>query len=174
MAAHSSVLAWRIPGTEEPGGLLSMGSHRVRHDWRDLAAAAAAAAGVLDQCVWGTFGSFKSYSKTPSRSLISGSGLYTQTLGRELPALTLLQTMVTVLQRFGAISSLYPFCNGPWVKNGFYRWIFAIDMMLGNTNFKPLWSKMLSQNSILQKMLYSFYYILNFINKNVEICLLIM
>ena len=32
MATHSSVLAWRIPGTEEPSGLLSMGSHRVRHD----------------------------------------------------------------------------------------------------------------------------------------------
>ena len=32
MATHSSVLAWRIPGTAEPGGLLSMGSHRVRHD----------------------------------------------------------------------------------------------------------------------------------------------
>ena len=32
MATHSSVLAWRIPETEEPGGLLSMGSHRVRHD----------------------------------------------------------------------------------------------------------------------------------------------
>ena len=31
MATHSSVLAWRIPGTGEPGGLLSMGSHRVRH-----------------------------------------------------------------------------------------------------------------------------------------------
>ena len=41
MATHSSVLAWRIPGTAEPGGLLSMGSHRVGHDWRDLAAAAA-------------------------------------------------------------------------------------------------------------------------------------
>ena len=41
MAAHSSVLAWRIPGTREPGGLLSMGSHRVGHDWSDLAAAAA-------------------------------------------------------------------------------------------------------------------------------------
>ena len=41
MATHSSVLAWRIPGTEEPGGLPSMGSHRVRHDWNDLAAAAA-------------------------------------------------------------------------------------------------------------------------------------
>ena len=41
MATHSSVLAWRIPGTEEPGRLLSMGSHRVGHDWHDLAAAAA-------------------------------------------------------------------------------------------------------------------------------------
>ena len=40
MATHSSVLAWRIPGIAEPGGLLSMGSHRVRHDWSDLAAAA--------------------------------------------------------------------------------------------------------------------------------------
>jgi len=39
---HSSVLAWRIPGTGEPGGLPSMGSHRVGHDWGDLAAAAAA------------------------------------------------------------------------------------------------------------------------------------
>ena len=38
MATHSSVLAWRIPGTGEPGGLPSMGSHRVRHDWSDLAA----------------------------------------------------------------------------------------------------------------------------------------
>ena len=40
MATHSSVLAWRIPGTAEPGGLPSMGSHRVGHDWSDLAAAA--------------------------------------------------------------------------------------------------------------------------------------
>ena len=44
MATHSSVLAWRIPGTEEPGGLPSMGLHRAGHDWSDLAAAAAAAA----------------------------------------------------------------------------------------------------------------------------------
>ena len=41
MATHSSVLAWRLPGTGEPGGLQSMGSHRVGHDWSDLAAAAA-------------------------------------------------------------------------------------------------------------------------------------
>jgi len=39
MATHSGVLAWRIPGMGEPGGLPSMGSHRVRHDWSDLAAA---------------------------------------------------------------------------------------------------------------------------------------
>ena len=44
MAPHSSVLAWRIPGMGEPGGLPSMASHRVRHDWSDLATAAAAAA----------------------------------------------------------------------------------------------------------------------------------
>ena len=48
MATHSSVLAWRIPGTGEPRGLPSMGSHRVRHDWSDLAAAAAAA--YICQC----------------------------------------------------------------------------------------------------------------------------
>ena len=42
VATHSSVLAWRIPGTGEPGGLPSMGSYRVRRDWTDLAAAAAA------------------------------------------------------------------------------------------------------------------------------------
>ena len=52
MANHSSVLAWRIPGTEEPSGLPSMGSHRVWHDWSDLAAVAAATA-VLN-CNQGT------------------------------------------------------------------------------------------------------------------------
>ena len=41
MATNSSILAWRIPGTAEPGGLLSMGSCRVGHDWSNLAAAAA-------------------------------------------------------------------------------------------------------------------------------------
>ena len=41
METRSSALAWRIPGTGEPGGLPSMGSHIVRHDWSDLVAAAA-------------------------------------------------------------------------------------------------------------------------------------
>ena len=42
MAPHSSTLAWKIPWMEGPGGLQSMGSQRVGHDWSDLAAAAAA------------------------------------------------------------------------------------------------------------------------------------
>ena len=42
MASHSNILAWRIPGMEEPGGPPSMGSHRVGHDRSELAAAAAA------------------------------------------------------------------------------------------------------------------------------------
>ena len=48
-AARSSALTWRIPGTGEPGGLQSMGSHRVGHDWSDLAAAAAAIIYRLDK-----------------------------------------------------------------------------------------------------------------------------
>ena len=47
MAAHSSVLAWRIPGAEEPGGLPSMGSHRIGHDWSDLAAAAGCVSSIV-------------------------------------------------------------------------------------------------------------------------------
>ena len=43
MAPHSSTLAWKIPRMEEPGGLPSLGSHRVGHDWSDLSAAATAA-----------------------------------------------------------------------------------------------------------------------------------
>ena len=49
MATHSSVLAWRIPGTGEPRGLPSMGSHRVRHNWNDLAAAAAATNDLMNK-----------------------------------------------------------------------------------------------------------------------------
>ena len=46
MATHSSIPAWRIPGMGEPGGLPSMGLHRVRHDWSDLAAATAGRLGL--------------------------------------------------------------------------------------------------------------------------------
>ena len=56
MATHSSILAWRIPGMGEPGGLPSLGSHRVRHDWRDLAAAAAVLGTLL---IWREIGKFR-------------------------------------------------------------------------------------------------------------------
>ena len=45
MATHSSVLAWRIPGTGEPGGLSSMGSHRVGHDWSNRSSSSRG-------CIW--------------------------------------------------------------------------------------------------------------------------
>ena len=54
MATHSSVLAWRIPGMGEPGGLPSLGLHRVGHDWSDLAAAAA----VTNQMTFWLFAKF--------------------------------------------------------------------------------------------------------------------
>ena len=79
MATHSSVLAWRIPGTGEPDGLPSMGSHRVGHDWSNLAAAAAA---VL--CIrWPNYRSF-SFSIRPSNEY---SGLISFRMGWfDLPA----------------------------------------------------------------------------------------
>ena len=51
MATHSSVLAWRILWMEKPGRLQSMGSHRVRHDWSDLAAAAANNSNQIEKCI---------------------------------------------------------------------------------------------------------------------------
>ena len=63
MATHSSVLAWRIPGTGQPGGLPSMGSHRVGHNWSDLTAAAAAAA-YLTSMYWGNFDQLKDLSSS--------------------------------------------------------------------------------------------------------------
>ena len=53
MATHSRVLAWRIPGMGEPGGLPSLGSHRVRHDWSYLATAAAVKAMVFPVVMYG-------------------------------------------------------------------------------------------------------------------------
>ena len=62
MATHSGVLAWRIPGTAEPGGLLSAGSHRVRHDWSDLAAAAVSPRNICILDVSSNFPNFKQQS----------------------------------------------------------------------------------------------------------------
>ena len=52
MATHFSVLAWRIPGTGKPGGLPSMGLHRVGHDWSNAASAAAGGGKLGDEQSW--------------------------------------------------------------------------------------------------------------------------
>ena len=74
MATHCSVLAWRSPGTGKPGGLPSVGSHRVGHDWSNLAAAAAAPPGhYVISCllvVW-----FPQYSVSSLRAGAWSSGL---------------------------------------------------------------------------------------------------
>ena len=66
MATHSSVLAWRIPGMGEPGGLPSVGSHRVGHDWSDSAAAAAAGivSVLLSDRVWFALTDLREWSWT--------------------------------------------------------------------------------------------------------------
>ena len=58
MVTHSSILAWRIPGTGEPGGLPSMGSYRVGQDWSDLAVAVATLSLVHLPYVWGNCGNY--------------------------------------------------------------------------------------------------------------------
>ena len=81
MATHSSVLAWRIPGTGEPGGLLSMGSHRVGHDWSDLAAAAAytyISIVPLPQSIQWTYSSSPKVSPRPFVTPASSQLLYSQ------------------------------------------------------------------------------------------------
>ena len=75
MATHSNVLAWRIPGTGEPGGLPSMGSHRVRHDWSDSAAVAAAADTTKDTH-WGGEELVKGLNFLKRRQLYQAAGSY--------------------------------------------------------------------------------------------------
>ena len=102
IATHSSVLAWRIPGTGEPGGLLSMGSHRVGHDWSDLAAAVAAC------CLLEITASLLSAYKPPKR-IIHFSKL-------------LLRTSKFSSLQFGALPSLpsfYLYHQTFWVMHWF-------------------------------------------------------
>ena len=70
MATYSSILAWRIPGTEEPGGLPSRGSHRVGHNWSNLAAAAVQfSCSVMSDSLW-PHACQRSLSITSSQSLL--------------------------------------------------------------------------------------------------------
>ena len=77
MATHSSVLAWGIPGTEEPGGLPSMGSHRVGHDWSDLAAVAAARKDIESRLT-GYWGITEQFFQCSEEKMILRLRFYTQ------------------------------------------------------------------------------------------------
>ena len=74
MATHSSVLAWRIPGTGKPGELPSMGSHRIGHDWSDLAAAAGSSVhGIFQARIleWGALSFSRGSSQPRDRTWVS-------------------------------------------------------------------------------------------------------
>ena len=91
MATHSSVLAWRIPGTGEPDGLPSMGSHRVGHDWSDLAAAAAAVnrrdVHFYWHLVYIAFSATSPKSKEPGENWLDLTRNYIQTLSNAVSPL---------------------------------------------------------------------------------------
>ena len=89
MATHSSVLAWRIPGTGNPGGLPSMGSHRVGHDWSDLAAAV-------------VFSSIQPWLIFPSSAPLLGSICSPQRTSDFLPTCREYSAVVPTWQQSGA------------------------------------------------------------------------
>ena len=91
MATRSSVLAWRIPGMGKPGGLLSMGSHRVGHDWSDLAAAAASSSKFWKLC--SLLLELEEYQWTITLSSSSGYGINWK-LYKESETLTSLQAQL--------------------------------------------------------------------------------
>jgi len=133
MATHSSVLDWRIPGTGEPGGLPSTGSHRVGHDWRDLAAAAADTVkcllalrfhGIKFQfiCLCLTLNSprYQNYLARWSSHMLSLS----QSTSEEIPSLAcFLQSQTSKLKREG--SNLYNTVRGltPWFQAVYFVWV---------------------------------------------------
>ena len=124
MATHSSVLAWRIPGTGEPGGLLSMGSHRVGHDWRDLAAAVAAAP-------WK-----KSYDK-PDRVLKS----------RDITLLTKVHKVKAMV--FPVV--VYR-CDSWLIKKAEHQRIDAFELWCWRRLLRLLWTAGISNQSILKEI----------------------
>ena len=93
MATHSSVLAWRIPGTEEPSGLPSMGSHRVGHDWSDLAVAVPCCGATKPSChnyaacaLWSTCAAAKTQCNQNFKNNIKST--YKKKKERCLPAMS--------------------------------------------------------------------------------------
>ena len=122
METHSSVLAWRIPGTAEPGGLPPVGSHRVGHDWGDLVAAAAAAADVFLElsCFFN--------DSVDAGNLISGSSAFSKS------SFKLWKFLVHVLLNPGLENFDDDFASDWGECNGVLVWTFFGIAFLGNWN----------------------------------------
>ena len=126
MATHSSVLAWRFPGMEEPGGLPSMGSHRVTHDWSNLAAT------MLKR----TWGFFSPYFYSNKADVVFGS--------------------ISLAKSFSfsgfQSSSLNSLCNWSSCVNILYIYNFQIVYGLWQlfstlTNIEIMWKLLFSKNN---------------------------
>ena len=112
MATHSRVLAWRISGKGEPGGLPSMGSHRVGHDWSNLAAAAAAARFCrMHRVSFHLFGYYCSLNYKMPRSLVAYPPNTSHTLHAPGPP----ESVPTDFQNTPGGSSLPP-TETQWIK----------------------------------------------------------
>ena len=127
MATHSSVLAWRIPGRAEPGGLPSMGSNRIGHDWSNLAAAALKLWSITVEvnCISSQFSSVQSLSHvrlftTPMNRSTSGLPVHHQ-----LPEFT--QTQVhrvsDAIQPSYPLSSPSPAAPNPSRHQSLFQWV---------------------------------------------------
>ena len=135
VAPHSSVLAWRVPGTAEPGGLPSMGSHRVGHDWSNLAAAAAVdnSEGKESACNAGDPGSIPRLGRSPGER--DGNPLLYSSLENSMDRRAW-QVTVHGSQRVGhnwATFTYLPRCCISKLPLQLKRWI-----RMSNFNFKML------------------------------------
>ena len=129
MATHSSVLAWRIPGMGEPGGLPSMGSHRVGHNWCDLAAAATAGVFLEFSCIFD--------DPKDVGNLISGSSAFSKS------NLNIWKFMVHLLLKPGLENFEHYFASMWNECNCVVSWTFFDVMLLWDWNenwlFPVLW-----------------------------------
>ena len=134
MATHFSVLAWRIPGTGEPGGLPSVGSHRVRHDWSDLAAAAAAAS--EQQKRRETMNTGEGTEKLDHRCLASGDIKWHSNSGLVFASFFWKENMQIPYDSSTALGGIYPREMKSYGHKKACMWMFRAALFVTTLNWK--------------------------------------